>query len=164
MAHYFPSWSPDRPLTEPPAPAITSMPWRRAGLTDVSGTAAVAAIGVYQRYVSPHKGFCCAWRVHTGRPSCSAWGRRVMGRFGCVVGWALLMRQFRRCQAAAVALRAPSLAMASAPHDEDTRGEKPNDPVVNEACPLWSKRADAWCWNGRATKSVECCVLPLACM
>lgn len=29
-------------------------------------SAAVSAIGVYQRYVSPHKGYCCAYRTLTG--------------------------------------------------------------------------------------------------
>ena len=149
-----------------------AMAWRRAGLDGATGTAAVAAIGAYQRYVSPHKGFGCAWRAHTGGPSCSAWGRRVMGRFGWVMGWALLMRQFRRCQQAAAALRGQSLAMAETPRavpggpgapgapgasGEGEQTEKPNDPVVNEACPLWSKRIDGWCWSGRATTSAQCC-------
>ena len=42
---------------------------------------ALVAIGAYQRYVSPYKGFCCAYRAHTSRASCSALadGRRGNG-------------------------------------------------------------------------------------
>ena len=130
--------------------------------------AAVAAIGVYQRYVSPRKGYCCAWGAHTGKTTCSAWGRRVMGRYGLVRGWALLMRQFRRCHGAAQALSAAqSLAMAETPpaapgaadllHGNDGQGEKPNDPVVNEPCPLWSKGAAVWWLRNRKLESALCC-------
>ena len=59
--------------------------------------AALAAIGVYQRYVSPYKGFCCAYRVHTGRASCSALGARVIRRWGVLRGLAVLKLRLRRC-------------------------------------------------------------------
>lgn len=58
---------------------------------------ALAAIGVYQRYVSPYKGFCCAYRAHTGRASCSALGARVIRRHGLLVGGVLLRQRIRRC-------------------------------------------------------------------
>ncbi len=59
--------------------------------------AALAAIGVYQRYVSPHKGFCCAYRVHTGRASCSVLGARVIRRWGVRRGLAVLKLRLRLC-------------------------------------------------------------------
>ena len=59
--------------------------------------AALAAIGVYQRYVSPHKGFCCAYRVHTGGASCSVLGARVIRRWGLWSGLRLLRQRLRRC-------------------------------------------------------------------
>ena len=58
---------------------------------------ALAAIGVYQRYVSPHKGFCCAYRAHTGGASCSTVGARVIRRHGLVAGCVLLRRRLKRC-------------------------------------------------------------------
>ena len=58
---------------------------------------ALAAIGVYQRYLSPYKGFCCAYRVHTGQASCSALGARVIRRFGVWPGLQLLKQRMRRC-------------------------------------------------------------------
>lgn len=58
---------------------------------------ALAAIGVYQRYVSPYKGFCCAYRVHRGGASCSALGARVIRRHGLAAGGVLLRQRLRRC-------------------------------------------------------------------
>lgn len=62
--------------------------------------AAAGAVGAYQRHLSPHKGFCCAYRVHTGRVSCSEFGRRVLLRLGLLAFFRLMPRQFARCRAA----------------------------------------------------------------
>lgn len=58
---------------------------------------ALAAIRGYQRHLSPHKGFCCAYREHTGRASCSALGYRVVQRHGVFAGLGLLRERMRRC-------------------------------------------------------------------
>jgi len=57
----------------------------------------ILAIGAYQRFVSPRKGFCCAYRVHTGRCSCSEFGRRVVARKGAFTGLLLIDARLRRC-------------------------------------------------------------------
>ena len=58
---------------------------------------ALAAIRVYQVRVSPYKGFCCAYRQHTGRASCSELGRRAIRRRGLLQGLAVLRRRMARC-------------------------------------------------------------------
>ena len=58
---------------------------------------ALSAIRGYQRHLSLHKGFCCAYRCATGRGSCSAHGYRVIERFGLWTGLALLRRRLRLC-------------------------------------------------------------------
>ena len=58
---------------------------------------ALAAIGVYQRHVSPYKGFCCAYRAHTGGASCSTLGARVIRRHGLFTGVVLLRQRLKRC-------------------------------------------------------------------
>ena len=63
-------------------------------------TAALFAIKAYQRYVSPYKGFCCAYRAHTGRQSCSALGYRAIRRYGFLRGIAVLDGRFTRCAVA----------------------------------------------------------------
>ena len=67
--------------------------------------AAAGAVGAYQRHISPHKGFCCAYRAHTGRVSCSEFGRRVILKLGLVAFVRLMPRQFARCRAAFAAIR-----------------------------------------------------------
>jgi putative component of membrane protein insertase Oxa1/YidC/SpoIIIJ protein YidD len=58
---------------------------------------ALAAIRGYQRWISPHKGFCCALRALTGADSCSAYGYRVIERFGLRRGLGLLERRLELC-------------------------------------------------------------------
>ncbi|MBE3023147.1 membrane protein insertion efficiency factor YidD [Janthinobacterium sp. BJB1] len=58
---------------------------------------ALWAIRAYRRYLSPWKGFSCAYRVLTGRDSCSAYGYKVIVRHGLRPGWALLQRRLRAC-------------------------------------------------------------------
>jgi putative component of membrane protein insertase Oxa1/YidC/SpoIIIJ protein YidD len=58
---------------------------------------ALALIGLYQRHLSPRKGFCCAYRFHTGAASCSALGHRGIRRHGLRRGLALLDRRLARC-------------------------------------------------------------------
>ncbi|MCC7643806.1 MULTISPECIES: membrane protein insertion efficiency factor YidD [unclassified Janthinobacterium] len=58
---------------------------------------ALWAIRAYQRHLSPWKGFRCAYRVLTGRDSCSAYGYRVIERHGLRTGLPLLQRRLRAC-------------------------------------------------------------------
>lgn len=57
----------------------------------------LVAIGAYQRYVSPYKGFCCAYRQHTGRSSCSTLGLRAVRRYGAIGGLCLIRRRTQLC-------------------------------------------------------------------
>ncbi|MCX7257637.1 MAG: membrane protein insertion efficiency factor YidD [Polaromonas sp.] len=61
---------------------------------------ALFAIKAYQRYISPHKGFCCAYRAHTGYRSCSVLGYRAIRRYGVASGITVLQQRFKRCTAA----------------------------------------------------------------
>ena len=58
---------------------------------------ALAAIRAYQRWLSPLKGFSCALRVWSGAESCSAYGYRVIERFGLRCGLGLLDRRLALC-------------------------------------------------------------------
>jgi putative component of membrane protein insertase Oxa1/YidC/SpoIIIJ protein YidD len=58
---------------------------------------ALAAIRGYQRWISPHKGYCCALRAITGGDSCSAYGYHVIERFGLRRGLGLLDRRLALC-------------------------------------------------------------------
>ncbi len=65
---------------------------------------AVLCIEVYRRYLSPYKGYGCAYRAATGRSSCSCYAQQAIGRCGVWNGMRLLRRRFARCALAAAAL------------------------------------------------------------
>jgi putative component of membrane protein insertase Oxa1/YidC/SpoIIIJ protein YidD len=90
-------------------------------MTAVTYPAAFAAslIGGYQRFVSPYKGFCCAYRTRTKRASCSEFARRVALRRGLLALPGLLRERFKRCAAAA-------RAMTHRRHDEQQRTRRPS--------------------------------------
>lgn len=58
---------------------------------------AIKAINFYQKFISPYKGFNCAHRVATGESGCSAYGKKVINRFGFFTGFKLLERRFYDC-------------------------------------------------------------------
>ena len=66
----------------------------------VIDTAAIAAITGYQRFLSPYKGFRCAYRVLHGQESCSAYVKRMVSEVGCGDALRLAHVRFRECSAA----------------------------------------------------------------
>lgn len=58
---------------------------------------ALVLIRFYQRFISPYKGFACAYRVHTGCASCSGLGYRAIRRYGVIAGIGLLKMRIHRC-------------------------------------------------------------------
>lgn len=101
-------------------------------------TFAIAAIDGYQRFISPYKGFGCAYRVRTGGASCSQFAKRAISRLGVMGGVLLTIRRFEACAASA---RILSNA------EDRAAGDPPEAPA--EACPLWSR------WGAR--KLSGCC-------
>ena len=64
---------------------------------DLMRSIALPAIEFYKRRISPHKGFCCAYRAHLGRFSCSTLGYRAIRRYGVLKGMAVLRQRTRLC-------------------------------------------------------------------
>lgn len=58
---------------------------------------ALLAIRFYQQFISPYKGFCCAYGVYTGHASCSALGYRAVRRFGVWHGVQVLDGRMAKC-------------------------------------------------------------------
>jgi putative component of membrane protein insertase Oxa1/YidC/SpoIIIJ protein YidD len=69
-----------------------------------------AGIVVYQKCVSPCKGWHCAHGQFHGGPSCSEYGKRVIADHGVLRGYVLLQERFKECAAAAALLRARQVA------------------------------------------------------
>lgn len=58
---------------------------------------ALAAISLYQRYLSPRKGYSCAYRVRAGGVGCSGFGKHAIEKHGIFLGLVLLRRRMAKC-------------------------------------------------------------------
>lgn len=57
-------------------------------------------ITLYQRYISPYKGFRCAYAACHDSKSCSAIIKNIIAEHGLLAGWPLIKQQFANCQLA----------------------------------------------------------------
>ena len=71
---------------------------------------ALFAIRFYQRTLSPHKGFRCAYAAYTGCASCSELGYRAIRRLGLWHGLAALNGRLEKCGVAYRRYRPRALA------------------------------------------------------
>lgn len=87
---------------------------------------ALRAIALYQRHVSPRKGYRCALHASGAGRSCSAYGYRAIARAGLFKGCSLLRRRFDACARAARVARSiakPSAPLRLRPGTRHQRGE-----------------------------------------
>lgn len=104
---------------------------------------AIAAIVVYQRYLSPYKGFCCAHRVRHGGPSCSEYARQIILSAGWRRSLAAFRARLRACRAAAIQL--------AADQDEQQRKKRRRDAALDclpDACPVLPDTCPDRCDSG----------------
>jgi putative component of membrane protein insertase Oxa1/YidC/SpoIIIJ protein YidD len=59
------------------------------------------AIRLYQRRISPHKGFRCAYSHTHGGPGCSGAVLSILEDKGLIAGWGLIKQRFLNCESAA---------------------------------------------------------------
>lgn len=68
-------------------------------------SSATSLISFYQRYISPHKGFRCAHRVHHGGQSCSAYAKTAIQTHGLGAAIPLIRQRFSDCGQAAILMK-----------------------------------------------------------
>ena len=78
-------------------------------------------INIYQRWVSPNKGFTCAHRAYFGRSTCSAYGKRAVYKYGALTGVTLIFRRFKSCSVALKKLEKEN------PKDENPKKKRDED-------------------------------------
>jgi putative component of membrane protein insertase Oxa1/YidC/SpoIIIJ protein YidD len=67
--------------------------------------AAAYLITLYQKFISPHKGFRCAASVYYGSASCSQTVKQIILQDGIVSGLARIRQQFNLCSVAARSIK-----------------------------------------------------------
>jgi uncharacterized protein len=65
----------------------------------------LAAIGGYQRHLSPRKGYACAYRIAHGGTGCSGFAKQAIHDAGLVAALPLIRARFAACRDAAKELR-----------------------------------------------------------
>ena len=113
--------------------------------------AVAGAIGGYQQWISPYKGFHCAhWTLHGGE-SCSAFGKRMVIEHGLLGFFRGMQARFADCRRSAEALRARRdlficLASHATPVADGKAGEEADDAGEDEPSGKNTKRTSGWTW------------------
>jgi len=105
----------------------------------------VTAINVYQKRISPRKGWRCAHSVFHGGTGCSGFVKSAIGQHGWRAAWPLARARFRRCKLAARQLRAQKSSSESpfSSSSADSTGQTQNK---NQKKPAPGGGSD--CWSG----------------
>lgn len=93
---------------------------------------AIASIKLYQRYISPHKGFACAHRVLYGGESCSGYVKRAIAQKGLLEALSSAGERFDACKAASLILRS-----------QQSESEKKNRQNAPTSCQCSSAASEA---------------------
>ncbi len=62
-------------------------------------------LAFYQKFVSPYKGFQCAYGVWIGQSTCSAEAKKILKQDGLIAGWPKIQAQLQECRAAYLAIQ-----------------------------------------------------------
>ncbi|MBS0260533.1 MAG: membrane protein insertion efficiency factor YidD [Planctomycetes bacterium] len=69
--------------------------------SSLAASLVVTLIAGYQRFISPYKGFHCAYRLRHGGAGCSEFARQAIREQGLWRGWRMIRQRFRDCALAA---------------------------------------------------------------
>ena len=123
---------------------------------NIVSPALALAVKAYQRFISPHKGFCCAHRHHHGGESCSAYALRVLGEHG--VGHALvrILRRLDACEMAFARLKADDSGKQKKEEEDQERARKANRGDGRSAPSTCSTYRDSNCGPDACRKTDVC--------
>jgi putative component of membrane protein insertase Oxa1/YidC/SpoIIIJ protein YidD len=127
--------------------------------------AAAGSISAYQKWLSPRKGFCCAFGKATGQWTCSSYAKRIVSEHGTLALAKAMPRQFARCRSAQARLLAIAAAGAAAAIPTITQSQSEAGETGEEEAR--KKEASRWSWDvsglcdtlncaGDVGNSIEC--------
>jgi putative component of membrane protein insertase Oxa1/YidC/SpoIIIJ protein YidD len=107
---------------------------------------AVSAIGFYQRWLSPYKGYHCAHHALYGQGSCSGFGLKVFREHPADQAWKMLRERFTECRAAS--------QMLMTQHQERRKKSRGSAAQSGSDCGCDDSALEAFCLGAAVT---ECC-------
>ena len=119
-------------ITEVPSRLLPSLPTRFA----------LGSIRLYQRYISPYKGFCCACAALHGGESCSAAIARIIAEQGVWDGRQQVAAQFERCREAYRVLQTGSFGGGGSGNNGGTGGSIGGRSTKPQPAPRVAPRGD----------------------
>lgn len=90
----------------------------------LGAASAVNLISLYQRRISPYKGYACAHRVHHGEMSCSEFAKRAIAVEGLFSALPSIKRRFIECRQAYGAMQS-----VRSKDSEDGKNDRPPSPL-----------------------------------
>ncbi|SMR81458.1 Haemolytic domain-containing protein [Aliiroseovarius halocynthiae] len=98
--------------------------------------AAIAGIAAYQRWISPYKGFRCAYAAVHGGPGCSGFAKHAIQTHGFWPALPRIQERFRDCRAAYETLQnvAASQCCCRAVDEKLTAGDEPEKKSQKRRC------------------------------
>jgi len=63
-------------------------------------TTAILSINLYQKHISPHKGYCCAYGVYHDTHSCLEYLKQTIKELGVVNSILKIKQRFKECKKA----------------------------------------------------------------
>ena len=58
----------------------------------------IQGIVVYQKYISPHKGYCCAYKYYTNKDSCSEFAKKSFMKYEFFKAFILFIKHLKKCK------------------------------------------------------------------
>ena len=83
----------------------------------------IKSIVLYQKHISPHKGYCCAYRYYTGEDSCSEYTKNMIIKLGFFKSIPYFFSRIKECK---------NVYLMNE-HKTDTKKNEKVD-ICNEAC------------------------------
>lgn len=109
----------------------------RSGARSLLRQGLAEAIGLYQRHLSPHKGFSCAHRIYHGGSSCSQYCKEAILELGPIGAWSQMRRRFRDCKVAARSIQASRMMLSQGDRSQDGgNGQDGDQRRGQQSCPL----------------------------
>lgn len=102
--------------------------------------AAIRLIDVYQRHLSPRKGFVCAHHVLHHGPTCSGFAKSAITHHGLFMGLRLLVGRAAECAAASRILNAEPSDVGG-----EEKPQRSDGPIKAELCCLDGAASTACC-------------------
>jgi putative component of membrane protein insertase Oxa1/YidC/SpoIIIJ protein YidD len=97
----------------------------------------IKSINLYQKWISPHKGYRCAYSAYYGGESCSSYGKRIIVEYGWLYFFKHFYGRLAECKYSSVMLNENS---------KNTDNEKEN------------KQSDEYSNCNPVEEPVACCI------